>query len=247
MAGLPLQPHSDENDRGDLLEAKSQLFLKYFTLFMNLLNGFTEAEILNENLISNHLNSNNPSLQNSLINSQYNSSSNSFIQQKGITCSQAAKQVDAKLEKLNELRSATIQAMSNLLSANIDSGLMHSIGLGYHQDLQTRTAFILVLTKILAQGTEFEMLAETVLADRYEQLINLVTMVNDKGQGNELPIMMALASTITTNQMDELARVFVTLFDAKRMLSPLLFNIFYKEVELSGKLFIYFIFLNNFK
>ena len=30
--------------------------------------------------------------------------------------------------KLNTLRSTTIQAMSNLLSANIDSGLMHSIG-----------------------------------------------------------------------------------------------------------------------
>jgi neurofibromin 1 len=31
--------------------------------------------------------------------------------------------------KLNTLRNATIQAMSNLLSANIDSGLMHSIGM----------------------------------------------------------------------------------------------------------------------
>lgn len=30
--------------------------------------------------------------------------------------------------KLATLRNATIQAMSNLLSANIDSGLMHSIG-----------------------------------------------------------------------------------------------------------------------
>ena len=30
--------------------------------------------------------------------------------------------------KNNTLRQATIQAMSNLLSANIDSGLMHSIG-----------------------------------------------------------------------------------------------------------------------
>lgn len=44
--------------------------------------------------------------------------------------------------KLSTLRNATIQAMSNLLSANIDSGLMHSIGLGYHKDLQTRAAFI---------------------------------------------------------------------------------------------------------
>lgn len=31
--------------------------------------------------------------------------------------------------KPNTLRNATIQAMSNLLSANIDSGLMHSIGI----------------------------------------------------------------------------------------------------------------------
>lgn len=30
---------------------------------------------------------------------------------------------------------------------------------------------------------------------------------------------------------DELARVFVTLFDAKHLLSPLLWNMFYKEVR----------------
>lgn len=34
----------------------------------------------------------------------------------------------ANATKLTALRNATIQAMSNLLSANIDSGLMHSIG-----------------------------------------------------------------------------------------------------------------------
>ena len=33
--------------------------------------------------------------------------------------------------------------------------------------------------------------------------------------------------------MDELARVFVTLFDAKHLLSPLLWNMFYREVEVS--------------
>lgn len=42
LRGLPLQP--EENDRGDLMEAKSQMFLKYFTLFMNLLNDCTEAQ-----------------------------------------------------------------------------------------------------------------------------------------------------------------------------------------------------------
>ncbi|CAG4978463.1 unnamed protein product [Colias eurytheme] len=173
LKGLPLQP--EESDRGDLMEAKSQLFLKYFTLFMNLLNDCNEVEI---------------------------------TEGPG---------------RLETLRKATIQAMSNLLSANIDSGLMHSIDLGYHRDLQTRAAFMEVLTKILQQGTEFDTLAETVLADRFEQLVQL----------GELPIAMALASVVSTSQMDELARVFVTLFDAKHLLAPLLWNIFYREVEVS--------------
>jgi neurofibromin 1 len=72
------------------------------------------------------------------------------------------------------------------------------VGLGYHKDLQTRAAFMEILTKILQQGTEFDTLAETVLADRYEQLVQLVTMIGDKG---ELPIAMALASVISTPQM----------------------------------------------
>ncbi|XP_075988641.1 neurofibromin 1 isoform X5 [Anticarsia gemmatalis] len=178
LKGLPLQP--EESDRGDLMEAKSQLFLKYFTLFMNLLNDCNEVE------------------------------------------------VTEGPGRLETLRNATIQAMSNLLSANIDSGLMHSIDLGYHRDLQTRAAFMEVLTKILQQGTEFDTLAETVLADRFEQLVQLVTMISDKG---ELPIAMALANVVSTSQMDELAKVFVTLFDAKHLLAPLLWNIFYREVE----------------
>lgn len=199
LLGLPLQP--EESDRGDLMEAKSQLFLKYFSLFMNLLNEC--SEVLNAD----------------------DAVSIASMPEPNARCTRIPVS-----SKLSELRTCTIQAMSNLLSANIDSGLMHSIGLGYHKDLQTRAAFMEVLTKILQQGTEFSMLEETVLADRYEQLVQLVTMMGDK---SELPIAMALATVIMSPQMDELARVFVTLFDAKHMLSSLLWNMFYKEVEVS--------------
>ena len=188
---LPLQP--EESDSGDLMEAKSQLFLKYFSLFHNILNECSEPIIVDEDFI------------------------------KGIPPF-----TRCFVTNTVELRTYTIQSMSNLLSANIDSGLVHSLALGYHRDLLTRAAFMEVLTTILQQGTEFEMLAETILHDRYEQLVQLVTMIGDKG---ELPIAMALANVITTSQMDELARVFVTLFDAKHLLSPLLWNIFYREVE----------------
>lgn len=196
LRGLPLQP--EESDRGDLMDAKSALFLKYFTLFMNLLNDCVDMSSEADKDIS------------------------------GTPMPIIRPRITAG--KLTALRNATIQAMSNLLSANIDSGLMHSIDLGYNTDLQTRAAFMEVLTQILQQGTEFDTLAETVLADRFEQLVQLVTMISDKG---ELPIAMALANVVTTGQMDELARVLVTLFDAKHLLSPLLWNMFYREVEVS--------------
>ena len=133
--------------------------------------------------------------------------------------------------------------LSNLSSANIDPGLMHSIGFGYHKDIQTRAAFIEVLTKILQQVTEFDTLAKTVPADHFDQLVQLVTMIGDKG---ELPIAMALASVVVTPQIikflavkllnnmnlfeffsqDQLARVFLTLFDANYLLAQLPLNIF---------------------
>lgn len=87
LHGLPLQP--EESDRCDLMEAKSELFLKYFTLFMNLMNDCKES-----------------SEEKDVVSRQTSALPNS---------------------KLTTLRDTTIQAMSNLLSANIDSGLRHSI------------------------------------------------------------------------------------------------------------------------
>lgn len=195
LKGLPLQP--EESDRGDLMEAKSGLFLKYFTLFMNLLNDCTDSAEADKEMLN-------------------------------ATIIPIRPRIAAA--KLTALRNATIQAMSNLLSANIDSGLMHSIDLGYNPDLQTRAAFMEVLTQTLIQGTEFDTLAETALADRYEQLVTLLTMINDKG---ELPITNSLANVVTTAQMDEFARVLITIFDAKQLLAPLLWAMFQREVEMS--------------
>lgn len=78
--------------------------------------------------------------------------------------------------------------------------------MGYHRDPQTRAAFMEVLTQILQQGTEFDTLAETVLADRFERLVELVTMIGDKG---ELPIAMALANVVSPQYMVSLLFCFV--------------------------------------
>ena len=55
-----------------------------------------------------------------------------------------------------------------MLSANIDSGLMHSISLGYHEDPKTRATFLEVLTDILKQvGAGFQLLTFSILQQLY--------------------------------------------------------------------------------
>jgi neurofibromin 1 len=66
-----------------------------------------------------------------------------------------------------------IIALSNLLSANIDVGLKHSLGIGYHEDPEIRTAFVKVLCNILAQGTEFNNLSDAVVNERYNKLVKV--------------------------------------------------------------------------
>ncbi|XP_048582480.1 neurofibromin-like isoform X2 [Nematostella vectensis] len=184
LSGLPLQPEGMETD---IVDAKSQLFLKYFTLFINLMSGCKAPR-------------------------------GSVVDQRHVASATAT----------NLLHQSTVLAMSNLLNANIDTGLMYAIGLGYHDDPQTRAVFMEVLTKILQQGTEFDNLADTVLMDRFDRIVELVTLTGEKG---ELPIAMALVSVVPSQQLDELAQVLVTLFDSKNILSKLLKNIFALEVR----------------
>jgi neurofibromin 1 len=66
-----------------------------------------------------------------------------------------------------------ISALSNLLSANIDVGLKHSLGIGYHEDLDIRTAFVKVLCNILIQGTEFNNLSDEAVNEKYGELLDV--------------------------------------------------------------------------
>lgn len=66
-------------------------------------------------------------------------------------------------------------ALSNLLSANIDSALEYFVTMGYHDDLETRAAFLKVLSNILNQGAEFDSLAGE--SERYDKLVEVRCVV----------------------------------------------------------------------
>ncbi|KAG6037539.1 hypothetical protein E4U41_005005 [Claviceps citrina] len=65
-----------------------------------------------------------------------------------------------------------INILSNLLSANIDVGLKHSLNIGYHENVEIRAAFVRVLCNILTQGTEFSSLTNSAFHDKYVELLH---------------------------------------------------------------------------
>lgn len=66
-----------------------------------------------------------------------------------------------------------ITILSNLLSANIDVGLKHSINIGYHDNVEIRTAFVKVLFNILVQGIEFSHLTDSAVSKKHEELLEV--------------------------------------------------------------------------
>lgn len=73
-----------------------------------------------------------------------------------------------------------ISALSNLLSANIDVGLKHSLGIGYHEDIDIRTAFVKVLCNILIQGTDFNNLSDATVNEKYDELLYVSNLMREK-------------------------------------------------------------------
>ncbi|CAJ0836147.1 20802_t:CDS:10 [Entrophospora sp. SA101] len=195
LAQLPLQP-SETVHEADLSLVKSRLFYKYFTFFIKLLNRCRILEAIDSGTQSAK---NNPDLQLLL------SRSKEYV------------------KDLGPLKDYTILALSNLLSANVDSGLKHSLSMGYHEDTKTKTAFMQVLTNILNQGTEFEGLAENAMDDRFDKLVELIT-------DSDLSIALSLCEVCPVSDIDEVSRVLLAVFDSRHQTMPLLKAIIEKEV-----------------
>lgn len=148
---LPLQP-SEAVRPAEISQIKSKLFLKYFSFFRKLLDRCkqNERDMKGTNNIGypGYLKTRDSVMASSNIGSD-------------------------SYQDIGQMKELTILAMSHLLSANVDAGLKYSLSMGYDDDQETRTAFMQVLTNILNQGTEFETLAESVMTDRYEKLIDV--------------------------------------------------------------------------
>ena len=107
-----------------------------------------------------------------------------------------------------------ITILSNLLSANIDVGLKHSLNIGYHGNIEIRTAFVKVLYNILVQGTEFNNLTDSAVGEKYEELLELLT--------KDLSLATSMAIMCPSTEVDELSVCLLTVFEQRGMTFELL-------------------------
>ncbi len=114
-------------------------------------------------------------------------------------------------------------ALSNLLSANIDVGLKHSLKIGYHEDLEIRTAFVNVLCNVVAQGTEFSDLSDIAGREHYDELVD--TLVDN------MDFVIALCDACPGTDVDELTMSLLNIFDSRGLGFILLEALIKHEVE----------------
>ncbi|KAK4662632.1 Ras GTPase activating protein ira2 [Podospora pseudopauciseta] len=116
-----------------------------------------------------------------------------------------------------------ISILSNLLSANIDVGLKHSLSIGYHENVEIRTAFLKVLHNILVQGTEFNNLSDAAVSEKYDELIELLI--------NDTSLATAMSAVCPSHDMDELTISLLNIFETRGLTFVLLEALIKQEVD----------------
>ncbi|KAI9027661.1 hypothetical protein CLU79DRAFT_697324 [Phycomyces nitens] len=129
-------------------------------------------------------------------------------------------------ESMNDwgaLKDNTILAMSNLLNANVETGLKYSLAMAYHEDSRTRTAFMQVLANILDEGAKFDSLADNLMSDRYEQMIDVLI-------DSDISVVMSLCSVCPPSDTASIMETILVCYESREKTMDLLKEVITKEV-----------------
>jgi neurofibromin 1 len=113
--------------------------------------------------------------------------------------------------------------------------------MGYHEDHDTRSAFLKVLSNILNQGAEFDAVNEDT-EDKYDNLMALVLDTDLKVRSRSdfdrffhslvlFQLILALSDATPITEADDVAQLLVRLFDASGQAVPLLKALVQQEVH----------------
>lgn len=231
LQGMPVQPNDEDVAESEALQAKARVFSKHFHFLMSVMDRCHALEGTSEtanlpNLVSGD------AMAGTVASSTAAAAAAAAV---GLAAGSVAGTNGGVLEQwqshLAQLHERAIEAMSALLNANIDCGLGPSIRMAYHRDPRARAAFVLVLTNILKQGTEFDMLSETAMSERYHRLVALLT-----DDAPEHSVAVALCQAVPAVSFNGVVSVLCRIFDARKQLLSLLCALISSELRASDTL-----------
>ncbi|KAI0485819.1 GTPase [Xylaria cf. heliscus] len=126
-------------------------------------------------------------------------------------------------DEVGSTSALAITILSNLLSANIDVGLKHSLSIGYHENIEIRTAFVKVLYNILVQGTEFSTLSDKAVNEKYNTLLQLLTQ--------DMSLVTAISTACPSSEVEELTVSLLNIFESRGRAFELMEALIKQEIE----------------
>ncbi|EFA82125.1 neurofibromin [Heterostelium album PN500] len=118
------------------------------------------------------------------------------------------------------LADGAIKSLSNMLSANIH--YEYFVMMGYHEDHETRAAFLRVIANILNQGTGFDPVADEP-EEKYEKFVDMLLEP-------EFCALLAFIEVIPITDCDELAPILVNFLEHNDRTMMVLKKVIHQEV-----------------
>ncbi|KAI8981655.1 hypothetical protein BDF20DRAFT_955314 [Mycotypha africana] len=200
---LPLQAVEQSRDT-DRTMSKTRLFRKYFIYFTQLLDRCHRYEKESSSIIPR--------------------SNADLLRKTGRELQTLSAKPSELYQYWSPLKDSAVSAISNLLSANVDCGLQFTLAMGYHEDSRTRTAFMQVLSNILNQGAQFDTLAENIIANRYEKLVEIIV-------DSDIDVALALCDVCPSSEATVMCKVLLQCFESRSKVLTLLKAVIDREVN----------------
>jgi neurofibromin 1 len=148
---------------------------------------------------------------------------NRFLSLLNYESTEIAKADPSTHDEAGSTSALAITILSNLLSANIDVGLKHSLNIGYHENVEIRTAFVKVLYNILVQGTEFSTLSDKAVNEKYNALLQLLT--------RDMSLVIAISTACPSGEVEELTVSLLNIFECRGLTFQLMEALIKQEIE----------------
>ncbi|KAI9256454.1 hypothetical protein BDA99DRAFT_539525 [Phascolomyces articulosus] len=229
LDGLPLQPNTFGSFMGteeNYIHVKCHMFNRYFTYFNQVLQEC--VALLNDPVKAFSKQQATPSVGD-LSNTRQTTFTNTASPHSGYSMNSAhsprSSSEEGSIQRAFDIRSCAIEAISNLVHANLDVGLSQTLNMSYDNNMSIRCAYTQIITSVLEKGAQFENLSATINIDRYRRLVDILT-----DESNNFGFAQFLCQCCQASKADITARCLLKCFASKKKTVKFLITMIEREI-----------------